>query len=204
MRRFLAFLLLVAAVPLDAAAADDDLRRLAGTLQQELGNATLDDATRAEIRALLLRSLELAKVSAGRRPPDADCMAVATPVYEKQYQASSALEMSAKLCADPVDADVLDLAYAVYSKGLQPVSALSEAVGFARRRDLEGKAALIEFSYARLTKQFQPVSAFGEAVKLAAPAPRNAEQCVAKAFETYAKQFQAFDALKRAFGTCGG
>ena len=202
MRRVFVILILVLSVP--AVAAEDDLRRLAGNLQQELGNADLDADTRAEIRALLLRSLDLAKAAPGRRPPDADCMAFATPIYERQFQGSAALEMAAKSCADSVDGDVLDLAYEIYAKGFQPVSALGEALKFAQRRDLEGKAGLIELAYPRLAKQYQPASAFAEAARLAATAPRGSEACIAKALETYSKQSQSHDALKSAFATCGG
>lgn len=178
-----------------------ELQTLASAVANELANSQLDGATQDEVRALLERSLALVRGSKGRRGADA-CVDFAMPIYEKQWQPATALEKAMALCEYRTDTELLRVAYPVYGRVLQPASALEKAVDLAQRKNLWGKAALVEYAKARLSKVFQEVDALEKAAAHAASVGTDAAPCVQRAYETYSKQFDVQPSLAKSFGAC--
>lgn len=183
-------------------AAERDLRVLAATLHDELAAADLDPDTRAEVTALLARSLELVRRSGGRSVRDSACLDFAVPIYERLFQPTAALEYGMKFCAEPIDMEILSIAYGVHAKVFDAAAALKTAGTLARRDDLAGKSHLLAFALERYRKVFDARAALEKAAEVAAGAPADAGPCVERAFATYAKQWDGTAALEKSFEVC--
>lgn len=175
-----------------------DLRSLTQELDDELSRAPIDDDTAAEIRGHLLASLRLAR-GAG---VDGRCVALAQASFDKVYQPTTSLEKSAALCRQPTDSALMQLAFEVHAKVSQETTAVEKAARLAQRPDLIGKADLVEYAYAKFAVVKQPTSALDAAAELVSRIDRGQLACVKRADETYAKQFQPTDSLRRAVELC--
>ena len=201
MRKILLGVLLLS-LPAAVHADERDLRVLAGTLHDELQAAELDPETRAEVTALLARSLELVRRSGGQRVRSSACVDFATSVYERTYDATPALEYGMKFCSKPIDVAVLSIAYAAYSTLYDPVPALTEAGTFARREDLAGKGDLLTVALTAYRRIYDPVPALKSAAELVATESRSSLGCVERAYATYSRQWDAVPALRKSFEVC--
>lgn len=175
-----------------------DLRSLTQELDDELSRAPIDDDTAAEIRGHLLASLRLAR-GAG---VDGRCVAIAQASYDKVFQPTTSLEKSAALCRQQTDSALMQFAFEIHAKTVQATIAVDHAAKLAQRADLIGKADLVEYAYVKLALTKQPSSALEAAAALAAQVPRGQLGCVKRADETYAKQYQPADSLRRAVELC--
>ena len=202
MRRMTLLLLLTGTMLLGSAAAlagsTRDLRSLTQELDDELARAPVDDDTAAEIRGHLLASLRLAR-GAG---VDGRCVAIAQASFDKVFQPTTSLEKSTALCRQQTDSALMQFAFDIHAKVSQETTAVEKAAKLAQRTDLIGKADLVEYAYAKFAVVKQPTSALEAAAALVAPVPRGQLGCVKRADETYAKQYQPTDSLRRAVELC--
>lgn len=175
-----------------------DLRTLTQELDEELARGAVDDDTAAEIRGHLLASLRLAR-GAGA---DGRCVAIAQASFDKVFQPTTSLEKSTALCRQPTDSALMQLAFDVHAKVSQETTAVEKAAKLAQRADLIGKADLVEYAYGKFVVVKQPTSALEAAAALVAQVDRGQLGCVKRADETYAKQYQPTDSLRRAVELC--
>ena len=175
-----------------------DLRSLTQELDDELSRAPVDDDTAAEIRGHLLASLRLAR-GAG---VDGRCVALAQASYDKVFQPTTSLEKSAALCRQQTDSALMQFAFEIHAKTVQESTAVERAAKLAQRADLIGKADLVEYAYAKFAVVKQPSSALEAATDLVSRVNRGQLGCVKRADETYAKQFQPTESLRRAVELC--
>jgi hypothetical protein len=180
-----------------------ELQTLASALANELADSQIDGATQDEVREHLERSLALVRGAKGRAGGDA-CVDFAVPIYGKHYEKTSALEKSMALCSRRTDTALLRVAYPVFSKVLQPAAALEEAAEIAQRKDLWGKAELVELAKGHLSRIYQETDALKKAADLAAPVARDGAPCVQRSFETYVKVLDLQAALTKSFAMCAG
>lgn len=190
--------MLVSMTMVALAGSTRDLRSLTQELDDELSRASVDDDTAAEIRGHLLASLRLAR-GAG---VDGRCVAIAQASYDKVFQPTTSLEKSAALCRQQTDSALMQFAFEIHAKTVQETTAVDRAAKLAQRADLIGKADLVEYAYAKFALVKQPTSALEAAAELAAKVPRGQLACVKRADETYAKQFQPTESLRRAVELC--